>query len=715
MSLIVIVDDRVTNRNIFGRLAASIEPDLTVKTFGDPVEALRWLADNTPDLIITDYKMPQMDAAEFIRHFRSSGASIDIPIVVITVYEERSFRLQALEAGATDFLHSPVDHHEFVTRARNLLNLRKHQLLLASRAVNLERELENSERSRELALRDSSERLAQVIDTLPIMISAAGYDGSVLFVNAYESAFFGSDTGAVADRHRMTLLGREAGARSHALDRMVFETSKALPSYEEEMVDRNGAKRTFLTTKAPLKSLDNKVTGVLTSSLDITARKRDEAHLRHLANHDSLTNLPNRALLHDHMRGLVARARRGDRLFALHLVDLDGFKSVNDLLGHAAGDRFLKALGDHLRASLPETDTVARIGGDEFAILQSDVASSEDAARYAKKIIEIVSSFSSADEEPVSTNASIGIAMHPSDGADPEDLLKNSDLAMYKAKAEGGNSFCFYAADMQERARQAARLDAELRLAVAENQFVLYYQPQVELSSGRIVGAEALLRWQRPGIGLVSPAFFLPRAEENGLILPLSEWVMREACLEAKRWQRLGLPPLRVGVNLSPVQFRRRTVPLIVAKILAETELDPRRLELELTESIVLQDLDAVANDLQQLVNLGVHLAIDDFGTGYSSLGYVKRFPVDRIKIDQSFVRNMAVDPNDAAIVRAIVTLGHSLNIGIVAEGVETADQLASLRAEGCDEVQGYYFGKPMPADEFIDLVRSESVLSKTA
>lgn len=708
MSLVVIIDDSATNRNIFGLLAQSLAPDVTVKTFGDPTEALGWLSDNTPYLIITDYKMPQMDAAEFIRRFRAFHNSDNVPVIVITVYEERSFRLQALEAGATDFLTSPVDHHEFITRARNLLDLRKHQLLLAQRADTLERELKDSERS----LRDSSERLAQVIDTLPIMIRAVGYDGSVLFVNAYETRFFDVDPAAVIGKQGSVLLGEEAWSHSHALDRMVFETGKAMPTYEEEIVDHAAVKRVFLTSKAPLHDLDNKVIGVLTSSLDISARKQTEAHLRYTAQHDALTDLPNRMMLRERLRSLIARSRRGDHLFALHLIDLDGFKRVNDLLGHTAGDRFLKALAKHLRHSIREADMIARLGGDEFAVLQRDVGSSEDATAFATRILETVGRFKCQDHDGLVTAASIGIAMHPSDGSDAEDLLRNADLAMYKAKAEGGNSFCFYAADLQARAKHAAGLDAELRRALAENQFLLYYQPQVDLTTGQIVGAEALLRWNRPGKGITAPGAFLARAEENGLILPINEWVLREACRELKAWHDAGLSRIRIAVNLSPVQFRKRTVPLLVAKVLAETGLEGQYLDLELTENIMMQDMNAVERDLHQLVELGVHLAIDDFGTGYSSLAYVKRFPVDRIKIDQSFVRNMVDDMNDAAIVRAIITLGHSLNVTVVAEGVETADQLARLHAEGCDEIQGYYFGKPMPAADFADLIRAGSPIA---
>ncbi len=715
MSSIIILDDRISNRNIFAQLAHSIEKEITVRTFGDPTKALEWLATNTPDLIITDYKMPQMDATEFIRRFRMLPSSVDIPVIVITVFEERSYRLKALEAGATDFLNSPVDHHEFLTRARNLLSLRKHQLLLAMRADSLERELEHSERSRERALRDSREQLAQVIDTLPVMISAADRDGRILFANACGTAFFDIDQSRVVGAPATVLFGEEAAARSIALDRRVFETATALPSYEEEIIDRAGEVHVYLSTKAPLKDHANNVTGVLTTSFDITARKRDEARLRHLAHHDPLTDLPNRHLLAEKIRTAVAKARRGSGNFAIHLVDLDRFKYVNDLLGHSGGDRFLKAVAGHLVAALGDADTVARLGGDEFAVLQGYVGGGEEAGAFAQRIVDVIAAYVDADDPRSATTASVGVAVYPADGSNAEALLKHADLAMYKAKNEGGNMYCFYAEDLQARAKHAAQLDRDLRDALSGNEFRLYYQPQIDLATGRIIAAEALLRWDRGAAGIVTPSAFLYRAEENGLILPISEWVLHEACRAAQSWQRAGLPPLRIAVNLSPLQFRRRTLPLLVAKVLAETGLDPDRLELELTESIVMHDLDAVADDLEALTKLGVHIAVDDFGTGYSSFGYVKRFPVSRLKIDQSFIRNMVEDSNDEAIVRAIIMLGHSLSISVVAEGVETEEQLARLRSEGCDTVQGYLFGRPMPETRFVDLIRGEFGLAKIA
>jgi diguanylate cyclase (GGDEF)-like protein/PAS domain S-box-containing protein len=715
MALIVILDDRTTNRKIFSKLAASIEPGVTVRSFGDPAEALAWLKHNTPDLIVTDFKMPVMDGAEFIRRFRAQPNGAEIPVIVITVYEEREFRLRALEAGATDFLNSPVDHQEFITRARNLLKLRKQQIQLATRADNLAKELKDSERSREEALRDSSERLAQVIDTVPAMISATDSEGRVLFINAFQAALAGIGPTEAVGLDMQLVFGGDHATRHKTLDRKVISTQAALPSFEEEIVDFSGMKRVFLTTKTPLRDSSNAVEAVLTSSLDITDRKRGENHLFYMAHHDVLTGLPNRALLSDRLRREIARTRRGDRPFALHLVDLDGFKDINDGLGHHVGDQFLVEVAGRLRSLVRETDTIARLGGDEFAILQTRVTRNEDAADMATRIIEAIGAPWSHAGERVTSSASIGIAIHPTDGADAQELLRNSDLAMYRAKHDGGKVFRFYASDMNRRAREALILDSDLREAIVKEQFVLHYQPQIALRTGKVVGAEALLRWQRPGHGLIGPSEFLARAEENGLIVPINEWVLREACREARSWHRRGHPPIRVGVNMSSIQFFKQNVPLLVTKVLADTGLDPRLLDLELTESIVMHDAEAVAKDLQQLRDLGVSISIDDFGTRYSTLNYIKHFPVDRLKIDQCFIRNLTTNPSDAAIVRAIMSLGHSLELEIVAEGVETAEQLALLSTEGCDEVQGFYFAKAMPAEDLMAFVGENRAQARSA
>ncbi len=533
MSLIVIVDDRVSNRNIFAKLAASIEANLTVRTFGDPKEALEWLQDNKPDLIITDYKMPNLNGAEFIRRFRTIEDCEDVPVIVITVYEERSFRLSALEAGATDFLHSPVDHYEFVTRARNLLKLQKHQQLLSERASHLAHELELSERTRETALRDSSEQLAQVIDTVPVMISAIDQNGTLQFANAAQASFCGRELQDIAGRQGSEFLSAEHAARHRALDELVLNSAKPLPPFEEELTDADGETKVYLTNKASLMRHDGSVSAVLTSSLDITARKRTESHLRHLAHHDSLTGLPNRAYLHDALRKLIARSRRGYHLFAVHVFDLDGFKQINDLLGHAAGDRFIVKLASVLQENMRDEDMLVRLGGDEFAVVQAAVTCSDDAAECAARILKLIEENLEFEEAPLNVTASIGIALYPTDGEQDEELLKNADLAMYQAKRVSGNHFCFFAADMDARAREAALLDGRLRKAVERKQFVLHYQPLVDARTGQPVSVEALLRWNDPARGLVSPNNFLPRAEENGLIIPINEWVLRQACMDA--------------------------------------------------------------------------------------------------------------------------------------------------------------------------------------
>ncbi len=710
MPLIVILDDQVTNRRIFEKLAASIEDGVTVRSFAGPREALDWLRDGTvPDLIVTDYKMPFMNGADFIRAFREDLRFVEIPIIVITVYEERTFRMRALEAGATDFLQSPVDHQEFVTRARNLLKLRRQQLLLESRAQTLAKELASSEHSREEVLRDSTERLAQVIDTVPAMVSASNRNGRILFANAFLGRFVGKDPAAIVGQSLDRLQAGSGAPRNRGLDRKVFETGAPLPSFEEELVSVSGKRHVFLTTKAPLRDGHDTVVAVLTSSLDITDRKQAEAHLTHLAHHDPLTDLPNRGLLSDRLRREVARTRRGDRPFALHLVDLDEFKSVNDLFGHAVGDQFLIEVARRLRATVGPEDTVARVGGDEFAVLQTGVTRDTDATDLATRMVEVIGEPFVVGGRRLTSGASVGITFHPADGQDAAELLKNADLAMYRAKSDGGKQFCIYVSDMDRRQRQSLRLDAELREAIAGEQFVVHYQPQLEIGTGRVVGAEALLRWNHPEHGLLMPGEFLARAEENGLIVPINEWVLQEACREAKSWQVRGLEGMRIAVNLSPIQFRRRNVPLLVVRVLGETGLDPRCLELEITENIVMSDTETVIAHLKQIHDLGVSISIDDFGTGYSSLNYVKKFPVDRLKIDQCFVRNMSDDPNDAAIVRAIINLGHSLELAVTAEGVETERQAELLHDAGCDEVQGYLYGRAMSADRFVDFALSQS------
>ena len=438
---------------------------------------------------------------------------------------------------------------------------------------------------------------------------------------------------------------------------------------------------------------------------DITEYKKYEARIEYLADHDVLTNLPNRNLLGDRVNQAIRQARRnGDSVMAMLFLDLDRFKEVNDSYGHAVGDLLLQSVAARLMDTIREGDTVARQGGDEFIILLTGLHDAQTVAGIARKILLAFAAPFAIDCHQLHMSASVGVAVFPDDGEDMPTLLKNADTAMYRAKDDHGNTFHFYSREMSVQAMARAEMESNLRIAIEQQQFELFYQPKVDINSGKVVGAEALIRWRHPVMGLVAPQRFIPLAEEIGLIVPIGEWVLRTAHAQNKIWRDAGLPPLSMAVNLSVRQFLQDGLVETVASVLHDIDLDAGSLELELTESMVMNDAEHFIVKLGQLKALGVQLSLDDFGTGYSSLSYLKRFPLDRLKIDQSFIRDSAVNARDAAITRAVIELGHSLNFKVIAEGVETNEQLAFLRANRCDEIQGYYFSKPLPAREFAAL-----------
>lgn len=441
---------------------------------------------------------------------------------------------------------------------------------------------------------------------------------------------------------------------------------------------------------------------------DITERKAAQQHIEFLAHHDPLTGLPNRLLLRDRLDQAKALAARLRTRVAVLFMDLDRFKRINDSLGHPVGDALLKAVVVRLRNCVRDSDTISRQGGDEFVIIVGDVRDSDAVARIAEKIHQRMAEPFVLDNHALTASFSIGIAIYPDDGDDFDNLTKKADTAMYHAKQAGRSTHRFFTAQMNEQAVEHLQLETRLRIALAQGEFVLHYQPQLDLHEGGIVGVEALIRWVNPEGGLVSPAKFIPIAEESGLIVPIGAWVLREACRQARAWQDEGLPPFVVAVNLSAMQFRRQDLVNTVIDALVLADLDAEWLELELTESILIQDAEATLDTVRRLKALGVKLSVDDFGTGYSSLAYLKRFAVDKLKIDQSFVRDLVVDPDDAAIVRAIVQMAHSLKLKTIAEGVETPEQADRLRVFHCDEIQGYWFARPLPAAELADFVRAK-------
>jgi diguanylate cyclase (GGDEF)-like protein/PAS domain S-box-containing protein len=702
MPIVVVIDDRVTNRNVLTRLAASVEEGLQVKAFASPQAALDWIQGNMPDLVITDFKMPEMDGADFTRAFRALPGALEVPVVVVTVYEERSYCYQALEAGATDFLLSPVDHHEFRARARNLLTLRKQQKLLEQRAQDLRRELLSSTEQHEAALRASELRLRRLIDTVPALISAVDASGRLTLINSAHKDLYGIDPGTVTGKTLTEVHGEDEATQHLVLNAKVFESGDTVPSYEHEVMGVGARQeRVLLTTKSPLFDDAGRVVEVVTVSLDITELKRAEAQMRHQAGHDALTDLPNRALFRDFLEHALARARRNEWQAAVLLLDLDRFKGINDAFGLPCGDLLLQAVAERLQTCLHDTETIARLGGDEFAILQSDVRSPDDPRALARRLIDSFGRPFDASGEEVHTSASIGITMFPTDGQTADRLLKNAELAMYRAKSNGRNGSCFFAPQMNLVARRTGLLERELRQAFVADQFTVHYQPQRDLKTGRVVGVEALLRWRHPRRGMVRPTEFIGLAEDIGLIGPLTERVLDRACRQHRLWLQAGMPDLRLSVNLSPVQFREGSVVGLIERTLADTGLAPDSLEIELTEGVMLEGSDAAMTSLRRLRKCGVGFSLDDFGTGYSSLAYVKRLPVQRLKIDQSFVHRLGHDGQDEAIVRAVIDLGHSLGLKVTAEGVESADQLCRLQELGCDEAQGDLISPPLPAEAF--------------
>ncbi len=435
--------------------------------------------------------------------------------------------------------------------------------------------------------------------------------------------------------------------------------------------------------------------------------KRDRETAQHQAQYDPLTDLPNRNLFVDRLSLALTQANRHRKMLAVLFVDLDRFKTIVDTLGHAAGDQLLCRVAERLSTCLEEGDTLARLGGDEFVVLLSQIHRADRAVNVAQKILDTLKPSFQYNGHELHITTSLGIALSPYDGQDTDTLLKNADTALYRAKEKGRNNYQMYSPAMNARAFERLALENAMRKALERQEFLLCYQPQVDMKTGHWVGMETLVRWQHPDLGTVHPSEFISLAEETGLIVPLGEWVMKTACAQNFAWQKAGLTPLVVAVNLSARQFQQQNLTETLSKVLKETGLDPHWLELEITESIAMQNADYTNAVLRECKAMGVHVAMDDFGTGYSSLSYLKKFPIDTLKIDQSFVRDITTDPNDAAIANAVIALAHSMKLRVVAEGVETKEQEAFLSANGCDVMQGYYFGSPLPAAQFEDLLRT--------
>ncbi|HEX2059879.1 MAG TPA: EAL domain-containing protein, partial [Thermoanaerobaculia bacterium] len=550
----------------------------------------------------------------------------------------------------------------------------------------------------ETALRDSEARYRLMAENSTDLISRSTPDGTIVYASDAVRNLLGYEPSDLVGRDFCDFIHPDD---RHAVDRAAAEMAQGRShTFIYRARRRDGRYVWFESTS---RAIENPETGepgeIVSVSRDISERRQAEEQIEYQAYHDALTGLPNRLLFRDRLTVALAHAKRQRTPVAVMFLDLDRFKFVNDTLGHSLGDELLRAVAARLRAVLREGDTIARMGGDEFTVLLADLRSVDDAAKIAQKLIDTIAYPFRVEGHELYVTTSIGIALHPNDGDTAETLLKNADAAMYRAKDAGRNSYQLCTRAMNSRAAERLSIESTLRRAVDREELVLHYQPLVRLDTRQIAGMEALLRWNRPGHGIVAPATFIGIAEETRMIVPIGEWVLREACRQAKQWQKSAYPGLRISVNLSPRQFQQTDLREVVEAALNESGLAPRSLELEITESTAMLNTDRTIATLLELRELGVRIAIDDFGTGHSALSYLRRYPIDRVKIDREFIQEIETSRSNRAIVSAIVAMAHGLDLFVTAEGVETEGQVAFLREQKCEEVQGFLFGRPAPAD----------------
>jgi len=556
------------------------------------------------------------------------------------------------------------------------------------------------------AIQESTQRLSLHFQQTPLAVVEWDADFRVVDWNPAAENIFGYTKAEAVGRHAMELILSE---RTRSQVSQIWESlllGRGGLRSTNENITKNGKTIYCEWYNTPLTDTSGRVIGVASLAHDVTDQKLTAERISYLAYYDDLTGLPNRMLFKDRLSQAFIEADRKERLAGIMFMDIDHFKDVNDTLGHEAGNVLLQMAARRLQDCFRPSDTVARFGGDEFAVVLADMGHVDDVIQVAQNVVDSFKEPFDILGHEIFVTFSMGITLYPFDDGNTENLLRDADSAMYVAKAAGRNCYRFYAASMTASAEARLALQAGLRHALDQNEFILHYQPQLELGSNRITGVEALVRWQHPVKGMISPAQFIPTAEETGLIVPLGEWVLRTAYAQAKAWQEQGMANVRMAVNLSARQFKEPLFPQRVLAIVNETGLDPHCLELEVTESILVDGLESVSAVLQDFKQAGIMIALDDFGTGYSSLSYLKRFPIDKLKIDQSFIRDVLTDANDTGLVRAIIAMARALGLKVIAEGVETQGQLDFLHADGCDEIQGYHIARPMPAEQVADLIR---------
>lgn len=698
---IVIVDDRSTNLRVYAQYVAMMGPEFSAKCFHSAVEALKWLETEPADLLVVDFRMPEMNGAEFISKIRSRNVGAHIPAIIITARQDRECRITALDAGATDFLQTPVTHIEF--RDRALLLLGQHY-----RQRELNQSLEANRLSANAADTDDKagkSMLEQIIDTTPILINATDRNGKFLFLNSYQAALFGHGPEQLVGKSIAEIMEPDLVERETRRNNVILETGVSIPNFEEKFVS-NGVELIFHCNKSPLLNKDSQTIGILTTGLDITARKFAEEHRTHLALHDMLTGLPNRTLLAQWMRTAVDESKATGRGAALLLLDLDRFKVINDTRGHQTGDILLRQVAERLSQTLDNNGFAARIGGDEFAIVLQNLDDHGSVSAVCTKLLAKIGEPYIIGGVEQLIGASIGVALIPEDGTSPDELLRLADLAMYEAKSSGRNCFCFFSPQMNHIAQMNAGVEADLREALNSEQLFLEYQPIVDTATGGYVGLEALVRWNHPTRGRLAPADFIKVANDSGLIGRIGTWVIEAVCKQIAAFLEQGIELPHVAVNVSPQQFQYASMCAEILGCVNKYGIPHGKLAIEITEELLIENSQKVHQQLATLRAGGIQISIDDFGTGYSSLQYLRDLPATRLKIDQTFISRIETSATDRAIISTIAHLAHALNMRVVAEGVETEAQFALLRASGCDEVQGYLLGRPLSVDDLRELFR---------
>ncbi len=684
---LVVDDDRGTR--LIARTLLE-ESGFIVEQAADGIEALSSFERSKPDIVLLDVVMPEMDGfavCKEIRHRSEQGRHI--PVLMMTGLDDIDSIHRAYDAGATDFITKPVNWTIF-----------QHRLRYIWRSSLVSEDLRKSEMKNRA-----------LIGALPDLLLRITSDGLILESRepaGFDQIFSGNG-----------LLSKKIDeVFSEEVSRPIMKNlDRALTFGGMQFLEHN------LQVNEDARHYEWRIVGsgqdeAMAIVRDITERKRTEERIFRLAYHDILTGLLNRNSFKEHLAQALAQAQRHDRYVATLFLDLDRFKRINDTFGYKVGDLLLQGVAERIREGVRKgdkparhVDSISRLGGDEFTILLPEISDIQDPAKVAKRLLEAVSRPIIIAGHEIFMTGSIGITVYPMDGQDPDTLLKNADAAMYSAKEQGRNNYQFYSEAMNASSFKRLSLENGLRKALDREEFVLHYQPMIDIHSGRIVAMEALLRWNHPELGTVSPADFIPLAEETGLIISIGEWVLNTACIYNKTLQEMGLPPKRIAVNISSVQFRSQILIETITRALKISGLDAPWLEIELTESSIMKNMEASSDILRELKQMGLRVAIDDFGTGYSSLAYLKRFPLDILKIDRSFIRDIPGDPDNEAIATAIIAMAHSLNLEVIAEGVETENQLAFMRSHECDGVQGYFFSPALPGEQMKEYLKKEPEL----